>query len=132
MFRMWPHHCGLNVGGSVSYWSQGLDMKGLGVSSPCTWTLTRSLTAFSKVEREMCEQFLAASHHGFELTSRPGDGLGQLIYLTTGTCELPDVHILHLQPDLLHPDKSNPAVAVCRDCRPFPLLRICLYFLAYI
>lgn len=41
---------------------------------------------------------------GLELTChRWAVGLGQLIYLTAKTCELPDIHCLHLRPDLLHP-----------------------------
>lgn len=48
--------------------------------------------------------FLLCHTCGFELTFHPcAVVLGQLIYLTAGTCELPELHCLHLQPDLLHP-----------------------------
>lgn len=48
--------------------------------------------------------FLLCHTHGFELTSHPwAVVLGQLIYSAAGTCELPDLHCLHLELDLLHP-----------------------------
>lgn len=63
------------------------------------------LSAFSKLVRGKCvSNFLLCHTCGFELTSHLwAMGLGQLIYPTAGTCEVPDLHCLHLQPDLFHP-----------------------------
>lgn len=48
--------------------------------------------------------FLPCHTRSFELTPHPwAVGLGQLIYSTAGTCEMPDLHCLHLRPDLLYP-----------------------------
>lgn len=52
--------------------------------------------------------FLPCHTHGFELISHPwAVGLGQLIYLTARTWELPHLHCWHLWLDLLYPWKNQ-------------------------
>jgi len=108
VLRMWPRCCGLNIWGSVSYQSRGSESlwgAGLGVCLPGRSMLAPSPAAPDRVVQGRCGSDLLPRHtHGFQLISHPwAMGLGQLIYWTAGTCQLPDPHCLHLRPDLLHP-----------------------------
>lgn len=106
MFRMWLHLCGSNVGGLGATRIRG---RGFCIKSWSVFCIKvdacSSLSALSKVVQGKCvSNFLLCHTCGFELTfCLWAMDVGQLIYPTDGTCELPDLHCLHLQPELFHP-----------------------------
>lgn len=61
-------------------------------------------TLSKAMQGKRVSNFLLCHTCDFELTSPLwAMGLEQLIYPTDGTCEIPDLHCLHLQPDLFTP-----------------------------
>lgn len=105
VFRMWLHLCGLTAGGlgATRIGDRGSCTKSWSVFCMTVDACSSSSTLSKVVQGKRVSDFLLCHTRGFALASPLwAMGLGQLIYPTDGTCEMPDLHCLHLQPDLFH------------------------------